>query len=374
MQRFKQALASIQSRGEYRRLELPRGISFYSNDYLGLSRSPEVIAAGVRALEVFGAGSGGSRLLGGHSSIFTDAEGALAQFFGAPSALFFSSGYLANLGLLTALAPCFDRVLSDEFNHASLIDGIRLSGRPKKIVPHNRWDGIETTEGDLIVSEGLFSMEGDFVDWSALVRTKGFIVLDQAHSAGLFFEDGRGIRLPWERAVSVVTFGKAFGVSGACVLGDTPVIDYLINNARSFIFSTAPSPVIPAMVLESVRILEKEPWRREALWERSRKVRLRLRPVVGDAGVPGTSDAGSETAGAVWGTSSPIITVRIRGADRALRFCENMRKIGIDLRSIRYPTVRVGEERIRLTVSLNVSEDNTLLMADELVRQWKAFT
>lgn len=359
MDGFKQRLKDIELNGERRQLSLPEGLSFYHNDYLGLSTYSPIIEAGHIALDVYGAGSTGSRLLGGHSRVFEEVEEDVAEFFGAPSALFFSSGYLANLGLITSLAPSFGRVLSDELNHASIVDALRLARTQKVIVKHNEWSNVAATSSDLIVTEGLFSMEGDFLDWDCVSSKKAFIVVDQAHSAGLFFENGKGLALPWNRAASVVTFGKAFGVAGACVLSSLEVRELLINQARSFIFSTATAPVVPAMVIASIRVLQKEAWRREALWELAEEVRRILQPILGRA--PN-----------VWADRSPILSIPIPGADRALKFCEDIRKMGIDLKAIRYPTVPRGRERIRLSLGLSVTRDNTLMMADELVRQWKA--
>lgn len=360
MERFKKRLKAIEERKERRTFPVPSGLSFYHNDYLGLSHDERLVSAGQRALAHLGAGSKGSRLLGGHGLIFEEAEAAVAEFFRAPSALLFSTGYMANVACMVAVADVCGRILSDEFNHASLIDGIRLSGISKVIVAHNQWQTVGGNADDCVVSEGLFSMEGDFVNFQDFQSRRGLYVLDEAHLAGVFFEKGAGFEVDWDRGVKVVTFGKGFGVSGACVLSSPSFREYLINTSRPFIFSTAPPPVVPAMVLESLAVVQKESWRREALWARSQMVRKILAPLIGTAG-------GYEQY-------SPIISVRIPGADRALRFCESMRKIGVDLRAIRYPTVRVGEERVRISLGLAVSEENTRLMAEEFVKLWKAFS
>ncbi|MBI1862307.1 MAG: aminotransferase class I/II-fold pyridoxal phosphate-dependent enzyme [Deltaproteobacteria bacterium] len=247
-------------------------------------------------------------------------------------------------------------------NHASLIDGVRLAKVEKTIFPHNGVSDLITTPTDLIITEALFSQNGDFVDQRALSAQAAFVLLDQAHSAGVFFEDGRGVKRDWSTTAMTVTFGKAFGVGGACILCSAQIRELLINSARPFIFSTAPPPVVPAMVMESLKIVAKESWRREALWAMSSQVRAVLSEV--DPTLQNTDE---------WGQRSPIIPVRLGAADRALRLSENMRQSGFETRAIRYPTVKVGEERIRISLSLSVSEDNALGMAKYLVELWKEF-
>lgn len=362
---IEEQLALIRSENRFRTLRCSEGLDFSHNDYLGIASSGLLVEKAHEAVRIFGSGSRGSRLLGGQSRIFDEAERAIAEFFKAPAALFFSSGYLANIGLVSSLAPLFDTTYSDELNHASLIDGIRLAGVAKKIFPHNELRQVRTTARDLIVTESLFSQDGDFVDETALNNQAAFVVLDQAHAAGVFFEDGLGVKRDWSKTAMTVTFGKAFGVGGACVLCTPSVRDLLINSARSFIFSTAAPPVVPHLVMESLKIIRKDSWRREALWEVAEKARDVLSAI--DPKLSKGAERGE------WARRSPIIPIRLGSADRALRFSENMRKSGFEVRAIRFPTVKVGEERIRVSLNLSVSRDNTLSMAEELVRLWTAF-
>jgi 8-amino-7-oxononanoate synthase len=365
-----QKLSDLEARKQYRELETSVGISFTDNDYLGLSLREEIQQAGSRTAAIFGAGARGSRLLGGHNPGFQEVEAKIADFFGAPDALLFSSGYLANLAVTTSLAECFDLIVSDERNHASLIDGIRLSGKPKRRLPHQQWDQAPREGKILAVAEALYSMDGDLLDAPALSRflagTESFLILDEAHSAGVFREDGRGWSAPWrnwDRMAMVVTFGKAFGVGGAAVLGSPSLKKWLVNRARSFLYSTAPPPFIAGAILKSLEIVDREEWRREELWDRARMVRRILRDAPGQEGL--------ECEG--WAGASPIIPFQVPGEVNALRFCENMRKLGIYLRAIRYPTVALGAERIRLSLNLSVSRENTETMAKEMVKAWKAF-
>ncbi len=365
-------LSELRAVGQFRR-PVPRGpCSFSHNDYLGLSGHPRILEAGRRALSQWEAGSGGSRLLGGHHELFDETESLVAKFFGAPSSLLFSTGYLANLAVVTALGKLSSEIFTDEFNHASLIDGIRLSGRPKQIVPHNAWNTVEpktVRAHALFVSEVLFSMEGDFVhrnELESLVRvTGGFLILDEAHSAGVFREEGRGFGVTdWSRTAVVVTFGKAFGVGGAAVLCCDSVRDLLINTARTFIFTTAPPPVVVAMVAESLGVCGEAVELRRELWRRATRAREVLSEVPGLLVMGGWDE--------VWSLRSPILSLSTPGNDNALRFCELMRELRFELKPIRYPTVAKGRERVRISVNLSVTEEETERMIQLVASHWKS--
>ena len=419
-------LVSLAAKHRLRELSHYLKASFVHNDYLGLSEHPHVIEAGIKALKEQGAGSRGSRLLGGNSKAFENAEEKIAEFFGAPAALWFSTGYLANLGLVRALGERADRIYSDEKNHASLIDAISLTKNQKTIVPHFAWDSAERiTSKSLLVTETLFSMDGDILEWGKLKpiadKTGAFVVLDEAHAAGIFPLDGRGFHslptitgpsplptnlphhtnevaanpppragdsaasLPphpsfmarhevpkrdadWERLAVVITFGKAFGCAGACVLGSEKLKRFLINTARSFIYSTAPPPAIPEMVVAATQVIQQSPQLRQELWRRASWVRERFR------GLQGTQNPPLPQEKSEWEKRSPIIPFLIPGDDSALLFAQNMRHSGFELRAIRYPTVAPGSERLRITIHLGVSWEQTRAMAEEAVKQWKAFS
>ncbi len=364
-------LTDLRAQGLYRELAPSEGISFIHNDYLALSGHPEIIEAGIWALKVFGSGSRGSRLLGGQSRVFEQVEEAISDFFGSPAALFFSSGFLANSSLVQTLAPLSQVILSDEKNHASLIDPIRLSAVPYEVIPHGKWRQFVSNshQRQLVISESLFSMDGDVMDSEGLFAVgrdnETFWIFDEAHAAGVFSQTGRGLLegtpLDWNQVAVTVTFGKAFGVAGAAVLCSKAVKELLINRGRSFIYTTAPSPAVPAMVTAALKVASQATAQRKELWERAVTVRKILAPCGQLVKPKGDS---------IWNERSPIIAFLIPGEDNALRFCKNMRKSGIELRAIRYPTIPRGQERIRISLSLHISRENTEAMAQELLRQW----
>ncbi len=366
---IKSSLHAWKEEGLGRELQVEKGISFSHNDYLDLSRHPEILEAGVRALRDEGAGSKGSRLLGGNSKAIEAAEERIAEFFHAPSALFFPSGYQANLGIVRAVGELAEKIYSDEKNHASLIDAIQLTRKGKVIVPHLGWWPLlrnPPREKIFIASESVFSMDGDNVMASGLFEfaeaTDSFLLLDEAHAAGIYGEEGRGFfEKEFSRAAVVITFGKAFGVAGAAVLCTPTVKEWLVNRARTFIYTTAPSPAIPAMVKTACDVLTKESWRGRELKDRAGKVRGILEKT-GQLPFPGNE----------WERVSPILPFLVPGEEKALRFCENMRKSGFDLRLIRYPTVPRGQERIRVSLNLRASAADCENLAREMVRQWTA--
>lgn len=372
-------LEALAARNERRELAVSTGLSFTHNDYLGLSGHPRIAEAGKWALDVAGTGSRGSRLLGGHGRVFEETEARIARFFGSPDALFFSSGYLANLAIVPVAASLADHVVSDEKNHASLIDAIALARKPKTIVAHQRWDDLPEEirrQRLLLVAESLYSMDGDLVDaaklralWDA---TDSFLVLDEAHAAGVLLADGSGVSRPWRdwsRMAVTVTFGKALGVAGAAILCTSAMKALLVNTARSFVYTTAPSPAVVAMVGAALDVCEDEAWRREELWERAVLVRNILREANGAGFHPAP-----EPSPDVWQERSPIIPFLVPGSDNALRFSGNMRESGVEMRAIRYPTVPRGGERVRISLNLTADRDNTERMAREVVRRWMAFS
>lgn len=357
---FKKKLQSLREENLFRTLQPSSGVSFIHNDYLGISNHPQLKEAAIESLDIYGAGSRGSRLLGGHSSVFERAEEDIAAFFQAPSALLFSSGYLANLGVVQVLSECAEHVYSDEKNHASLIDGLRLTQRVKSIVPHGKWNEITAPiSQSLFIAESLYSMDGDCLGvdafFSTVQKTEGFALIDEAHAAGVFKQDGRGLieSSDWEHHARVVCFGKAFGVQGAAVLCSLTLRELLINRARTFIYSTAPSPAVVNMIRQSLEIIKDSVERRKELWDRARHVRHTLH-----AFLPKPQSE--------WEVRSPIIPIVVPGEEKALRLEQNMRQLGIGARAIRYPTVKKGSERLRLSLNLNVSRENTESMAEVL--------
>ncbi len=371
LEKIREGLEGLRTQAALRELRLDAPVSFSHNDYLGLSRHPRLAERLKRIAGELPAGSGGSRLLGGHHPSHERAETALARYFDAPAALFFSSGYLANLAAVTALAPLTDGIVSDALNHASLIDGIRLSGQRKSIYPHLKpcRGGDDGTR--LWVTESLFSMDGNLVDQAALkaaMAPNDFLLVDEAHAAGVFCEDGRGLTAPrdYARTVVTVTLGKAFGVSGAVLLCAPEVKRWIVNSARSFIYTTSPSPWTAELAAESVAVLEDEGLAlRQRLWRRVETTRARLAAQL-PVGVYVPTQG-------LWESRSPVIPLHGPGNDNALRLSAYMREFGVEVRAIRYPTVARGAERLRLSLSLRASDEEMEHLIDTLVKaEWKA--
>jgi len=342
--RLAERLAAIDAEGLRRTLRPPAGIDLCSNDYLGLAGHPRLQQRMADAVMVEGVGSTGSRLLRGERSGFARVEEKFARFKGVERSLYFSSGYLANLAVLTTFPEAGDVIFSDERNHASLIDGARLSRARRVVFPHNDVAALErllredTGAGQkFVVVESLFSMDGDqapLAQYTALCRAAGAeLIVDEAHAVGVYGEHGMG--LTGDAFVTINTAGKALGVCGAFVAGPADAIEYLIQRARPFIFSTAPPPAIAAALEASLEVIADEPERRERLLARSRYLRERLR---------------------LFG-NSPIIPIILGENERAVAVALELQAAGFDVRAIRPPTVPVGTARLRVTVNQGLSEE-----------------
>jgi len=355
-------LRSLREAGLLRTLRAPAGIDLSSNDYLDLARDPRVVAAFQQGVAREGAGSTGSRLLRGHRDAFVEVERAFAAFKGAERALYFSSGYLANLGVLTTLPEAGDLIVSDERNHASLIDAMRLSSATRVIVPHSDPAALEdalraarsaaAADAQLfVVVESVFSMDGDVAPLAAqaaLCRTfDATLVVDEAHACGLCGARGSGMIETAgldPNTISINSAGKALGVGGAFVAGPAWAIDYLVQRARTFVFSTAPPPAVTSAIAESLRIVEAEPERRARVIALSRLARERLAA----AGIDVPAD------------DSPIVPIVIGDSHRAAAVAERLQASGFDIRAIRPPTVPDGSARLRLSVNARL-EDATIV-------------
>jgi 8-amino-7-oxononanoate synthase len=355
-------MRALDEKGLRRSLRPPFGIDLSSNDYLGLANHPRIKEAMAGAVHREGVGSTGSRLLRGDRDSFAAIERRFAHFKGTERALYFSSGYLANIAVMTTFAESGDVVISDEHNHASLIDGMRLSSARRHIVPHNDVAAVRRAVDEagrpgpfgpggarFLVVESLFSMDGDeapLTEYAQLCeRTGAHLIVDEAHAVGAY--GARGTGLIEERGVSdrvflsINTGGKALGVAGAFVAGPAWAIEYLIQRARPFIFSTAPPPALASALEASLDVVELEPQRRERLRELAAKLRARLRT----AGIP------------IGAGRSHIIPVLIGDNDAAVAVAEALQKEGFDVRAIRPPTVPPGTARLRVSVNVSLTED-----------------
>jgi 8-amino-7-oxononanoate synthase len=347
--RLSTRVADLRDAGLYRSLCPPSGIDLCSNDYLGLSQHPSVKSRMAAAVEQEGAGSTGSRLLRGERTCFTRVEQTFAAFKQTDRSLYFSSGYLANLAVLTTFPEAGDVIFSDERNHASLIDGVRLSRADKVVFPHSNVLELERSMHEragqgqqFVVVESLFSMDGDeapLVEYAALCKKfNAALIVDEAHAVGIYGEHGSGLieahGVSRDVFVSVNTAGKALGVGGAFVAGSRNAIEYLIQRGRPFIFSTAPPPALAAALEASLEVIEKEPERRERLLARAAQLRVRL-------SVDGTSQ---------------IIPVILGENERALTIAQTLQAAGFDVRAIRPPTVPEGTARLRISVNQGLSK------------------
>jgi 8-amino-7-oxononanoate synthase len=353
--RVRARLADLAARDLLRTLRPPFGVDLTSNDYLKLSSHPRVKAAFAAGAVAEGVGSTGSRLLRGERTAFRDIENRFADLKGAERGLFFSSGYLANIAVLTTLAEAGDVIFSDSLNHASLIDAARLSKATRVVFPHNDIQALEQLVHTIpdaghrfIVVESLFSMDGDqapLAAYAVLCRRVGAsLVVDEAHGVGVFGSRGSGLieaaGVAGDVLVSINTGGKALGVGGACVTGPAWVIDYLVQRGRPFVFSTAAPPAMAYALQASLDIVRDEPERRARLHELSAYLRGRL------------LDAGFDVARG----SSHIVPVRIGANDRAVAIAATLQTDGFDVRAIRPPTVPPGTSRLRLSVNVGLDE------------------
>jgi 8-amino-7-oxononanoate synthase len=354
--RIRERLQAIREGRLERSLRPPSGIDLSSNDYLGLSTHPRVVAAMIGAIEREGVGSTGSRLLRGDRESFAEIERRFAAFKGTERALYFSSGYLANLAVLTTFAEGGDVILSDSRNHASLIDAGRLSSARRIVFPHKDAGALSqllsrppSSGHTFVVTESLFSMDGDvppLAEYADLCRQHGAtLIVDEAHAVGIYGTRGSGIleelSVDGGHCLSINTAGKALGVSGAFVAGPAWAIDYLIQRARPFIFTTAAPPAVAAAIGASLDVIADEPDRRSRLMDRVKQ----LRAAMGTSGLP------------VPASFSQIVPLVIGDNERALDAASALQAQGFDVRAIRPPSVAPGTARLRISVNVALTDE-----------------
>lgn len=366
--RITKNLAAIEARGLTRKLSSPRGIDLSSNDFLCLAGDARLKKAIIEGIEREGVGSTGSRLLRGERDSFRAVEKRFAEFKRAENAVYFGSGYQANIGLLTAFLEAGDVVFSDELNHASIIDGIRLSKAARVIFKHRDVEQIAAllrrSEPDgqkFLVTESLFSMDGTIApldQYAALCAETGAnLIVDEAHAVGVFgARRGSGLieEFGIERQIflSMNTAGKALGASGAFVAGSDWAIEYLINKARSFIFSTAPLPAIADALQAAISIVETEKQRRERLLDLSKFFRGLL----------------AENGFYVAPENSQIVPVVISDSGKAVEIAGRLQSAGYDVRAVRPPTVPDNTARLRVSLNAGLSEKTLREFVSELTR------
>lgn len=338
-ERLRAHLAKLERDGLLRKRRPPQGIDLSSNDYLGLSTHPRIKERMAAAVCAMGAGSTGSRLLRGERDCFTALEQRFAEFKGTERALYFGSGYLANLAVLTSFPEAGDTIFSDEWNHASLIDGARLSRAERVVFPHVCPGAVPASA--FLVTESVFSMDGDIAPLEQYKKLGAALIVDEAHAVGLYGDRGQGLVGGDGVFVSVNPAGKALGVSGAFVAGPAWAIEYLEQRARPFIFSTAVPPAIAVALDASLDVIAAEPERRERVLFLARYLRERLT----EAGI------------AVPAGDSPIIPVILGENERAVAVAAALQQAGFDVRAIRPPTVPLGTARLRVSINVGLSEE-----------------
>ncbi len=325
-------------------------VDLASNDYLGLSRHPEVIEGGVRALRSWGAGSTGSRLVTGNTELHEELESALAAFVGADAALVFSSGYTANLGAVTALSGPGALVVSDAAVHASLVDACRLSRARVVVAPHSDVDAVEATlagrseERALVLTDSVFSTDGGLAPLRQLHevcrRHRAVLLVDEAHALGVRGAGGRGLVHEAGLAgspdvVMTVTLSKSLGSQGGAVLGPTAVRDHLVDSARPFIFDTGLAPAAVGSALAALRVLIDEPWRAET-------VLAHARTLASVCDVPETPE-------------SAVVSVILGDPDAAVAAATACLRAGVLVGCFRPPTVPAGTSRLRVTARASLT-------------------
>jgi len=336
---------------------------FSSNDYLGLSQHPALIAAGKAALDKYGAGSCASRLLGGSIAVHHELENAIARLKGKDAALVFNSGYQANVAIISALYGEDDLIICDKFIHASILDGVALSGakllRFKHNDVHHLKDILIKERGSfkncLIITESVFSMDGDYAPLQNIVEVKEKyhcdIMVDEAHATGVFGKNGAGLvnELGLSNKVELLmgTLGKALGAAGAYLAADKNIIEYLINTSRGFIFSTAPAPAASAAALAALKLLQDEPWRREKLLDNAAYFRSQL----------------TAKGFTVYGDTQ-IVPVILNDNFKALEKAKQLQQQGFWVMAVRPPTVPANTARLRFSLTAQI-ERNIL---DELLQ------
>ena len=369
-----QRLDGIRQQGllrELRRVDSPQSprieignrtlLNFSSNDYLGLANEPALKEAAIRAVERYGAGAGGSRLICGSLAPHQELDETLAAFKGTEAAISFSTGYAAAMGAIGALLGKDDFLILDKLVHACIVDAARLCGAKLRVFDHNdlndleaklKWaaervqgpkSGVQSRKArTLVVTESVFSMDGDHAPLREMVELKeqygAWLMVDEAHATGLYGAHRRGLAeelgVSHRIEVQMGTLGKALGASGGYICGSRALINYLINRARTFIFSTAPVPAAAAAATAGVRFVESSAGeeRRNKLW---RNV----------SALPSTISAQLSTS------RSAIIPILIGEEDKAVEAATTLREQGIFIPAIRYPTVARGQARLRLTLS-----------------------
>ena len=341
-------------------------ISLSSNDYLGLTHHPRLKAAAVEAVREFGAGSGAVRTIAGTMDLHEALESELAAFKGTEAVLTFQSGFTANTGVIPTITGESDLIVSDALNHASIIDGMRLSKAPRKVYPHADVAGLEAvlkearetgrSDGSgpyrliLVVTDGVFSMDGDIAPLPGIVevaeRYGAAVFVDDAHASGVLGRNGRGsvdhFGLTGRVAIQVGTMSKAMGVLGGYVAGSQDLRDILVQRARPFLFSTSHPPAVAAACREAIAVMEEETWRMDRLWASTTRFKSELARLGFDTGR----------------SQTPITPIIVGDSELANRFSSELFEAGVFATSVVFPTVSLDQARLRTIVTAALSDEH----------------
>ena len=339
-------------------------LAFCSNDYLGLAGHPQLIAAVCEGAALYGVGAGASHLISGHSSAHHALEEALAHFTGFPRALLFSTGYMANAGVVTALADRGDAIFADKLNHASLNDAALGSRAKFARYPHLDLATLEQqlvvsrAKRKLVMSDAVFSMDGDVAPAADLLalceKYNAWLILDDAHGFGVLGPQGRGtvshFNISSPRIIYMATLGKAAGVFGAFIAAQPEIIETLIQHARSYIYTTAAPPLLSHALLKSLELIEEDEWRRDKLTQLAARLKHELQSLRWQ----------------LLTSVTPIQPLIIGGNDEALEISEALRERGILVPAIRPPTVPQGMARLRISLSATHDIEDVMQLAAAL--------
>ncbi len=353
------------AQGVYLEVEGKKCLSFCSNNYLGLANNPLVVRAVKDAVEEYGWGAGASRLVSGNMTLHEALESEISLFKEKESAIVFPTGYMANIGAISTLVSKGDLVICDKLNHASIIDGCRLSGADFRVYAHCDMSKLENIlkkssnyPRKLIVTDSVFSMDGDLAPLPDIVsiasKYRAIVMVDEAHGTGVFGKEGRGVieyfNLNKEVDVVMGTFSKAIGSLGGYVCGDEDLINFLRNKARSFIYTTALPPAVCAASIAGLKLIQKAPSLRKTLWDNICYLKDKLTLLNFN----------------IIKSESPIIPILIGDADKAVSVSKILFDKGILIPAIRPPTVQANSSRLRMTVMSTHTKENLNRLLDVL--------
>ncbi len=355
LDRVRNRLEELKNGNRYRSLRAPQGLDLCSNDYLGLSKHPELLLALKEGIDKYGGGSTASRLIRGHRDVFESLEGKFSNWVHADSSLFVSNGFLANLGLIHCISDKKTILYSDRLNHASLLDGMKMSGTEVKYYKHLDLNHLEellkkndTKPEKIVITETVFSMDGDRANIPDLVFLKNkfqfLLVLDEAHALGIYGRGGSGLSNSYSEKYHdsidfrIFTAGKSMGLEGAFVSCKTEYRDFLINHMRTFIFSTAPLPAIAHALQKSISLIQTMEEARKTLIDNSEYLRQKLK------------DLGFSTKN----STTHIIPILLNDDTTTMKAAEYLQSKGFDIRGIRPPTVK--EPRLRLIINSSITK------------------